>query len=105
MRDIAECMDQYVPPDVSRTDPRVSPLHAPSLEGLPRAIVFTAGFDLLCDEGTEYAQQLEKQGVDVRHIHQPAVPHGYITMTRVCSEAKDDIALMAKEVASFRTSD
>jgi len=101
MRDVAECMDQYVPADTSRKDPRVSPLFAPSLEGLPRALVFTAGFDLLRDEGTEYAERLEKEGVDVRHIRQPEVPHGYITMTRVCREANDDIATMAREVAAL----
>ena len=101
MRDVAECMDQYVPADVQRDDPRLSPLFAPSLEGLPRAVVFTAGFDLLCDEGTEYAERLEKEGVEVRHIRQPAVPHGYITMTRICPEARDDIALMAREVAAL----
>jgi len=101
MRDVAECMDQYVPANTSRKDPRVSPLFAPSLEGLPRALVFTAGFDLLRDEGTEYAERLEKEGVDVRHIRQPEVPHGYITMTRICREANDDIAMMAREVASL----
>lgn len=101
MRDVAECMDQYVPADVARDDLRISPIFAPSLEGLAKALVFTAGFDLLCDEGTEYAQRLEKQGVDVRHIHQPAMPHGYITMTRICREANDDISLMAAEVAEL----
>jgi acetyl esterase len=67
--------------------------------------VFTAGFDLLCDEGTEYAERLAKEGVEVRHIHQPAVPHGYITMTRICREATDDIALMAGEVAGLLRSE
>ena len=101
MRDVAECMDHYVPADIPRDDLRVSPIFSPSLDGLAKALVFTAGFDLLCDEGTEYAERLKKQGVDVRHIHQPAVPHGYITMTRLCHEATDDIALMATEVAAL----
>jgi len=102
MRDVAECMDRYVPAEIARDDPRVSPLFARSLEGLARAVVLTAGFDLLCDEGTEYAQRLEKEGVDVRHVHQPALPHGYITMTRVCREATDDISIMAREVSALR---
>ncbi|MGY8737548.1 MAG: alpha/beta hydrolase fold domain-containing protein [bacterium] len=42
-----------------------------SFEGLPHAIVVAAGCDLLSDEGTEYALLMEKQGVLVRHIHQP----------------------------------
>jgi acetyl esterase len=101
MRDVAECMDRYVPQDIPRDDPRVSPLFAASVEGTARAVVFTAGFDLLCDEGTEYAERLAKEGVEVRHIHQPAVPHGYIQMTRICREATDAIALMAGEVAGL----
>jgi acetyl esterase len=68
-------------------------------------IVVAAGFDLLSDEGTEYAQLMEKQGVEVRHIHQPAVPHGYITMTRICSEAKDNIAVMSQEVVTLLASE
>ena len=48
---------------------------------------------------------MEKQGVLVRHIHQPAVPHEHITMTRICSEANDDIAVMSQEVAILLASD
>ena len=48
---------------------------------------------------------MEKQGVLVRHIHQPAVPQRYITMTRICSEANDDIAVMSQEVAILLASD
>lgn len=44
---------------------------------------------------------MEKQGVEVRHIHQPAVPDKQITMLRVCSEANDNIAVMSQEVVTL----
>ena len=101
-KDCDTCFDAYVPESVSRSDPGVSPLRAPSFDGVCRAVVFTAGFDVLRDEGMAYADALEKSGVEVRRVHQPQMPHGYITMTRLVKEARDDIAIMASEVASLK---
>jgi len=97
-KDMQGCADLYVQDRVEKTDPGVSPLLADSLEGLAPALVFTAGFDVLRDEGIEYAERLAAAGVAVEHIHQPAMPHGYITMTRICSEARDDIGRIAAAV-------
>ena len=47
---------------------------------------------------------MEKQGGEVRHIHQPAVPHEHITMTPICSEANDNIAVMSQEVVTLLAS-
>ena len=100
-KDVRGCFDLYVPADTDATDPRVSPLYASTFEGLPKALVFTAGFDVLRDEGLEYVERLEKAGVEVEHVHQPAMPHGYITMTRLCREAREDIARMARAVGAL----
>ncbi len=97
MRDVTECFAAYAP-GVDRADPDLSPLKAPSLEGLPRAYVVTAGFDVLRDEGDAYADALAKAGVTVRHEREPTMPHGYVTMTRICVEAERTISQIAAEL-------
>ena len=96
--DVLDFWGHYAPPDMDRKDSGLSPLYAPSLAGLPPAVVVTAGFDVLRDEGVEYAQALTAAGVAVRAIHEPALPHGYITMNRICSEARATLDSIATEV-------
>jgi acetyl esterase len=61
-------------------DPRASPLLASSLAGLPPAIVSTAGFDPLRDEGEAYVTRLRESGVPVVHLDEPHLVHGFISM-------------------------
>lgn len=96
--DLEDCMRHYVPTEVDLSTPDLSPLHATSHAGLPRAFVITAGFDILRDEGVAYVAVLEKAGVDVRHLSESAMPHGFITMTRVCSEAENVLSEIAAEI-------
>jgi acetyl esterase len=59
-------------------DPYAAPLRAPSLSGLPPALVVLGGCDMLRDEGRAYADRLRADGVDVDEVCYPGQPHGFI---------------------------
>jgi acetyl esterase/lipase len=66
--------------DIDAADPRVSPLLADSLSGLPPALIATAGFDPLRDEGDSYAAALSAAGthVDLRTLR--SLTHGFASL-------------------------
>jgi acetyl esterase len=76
--DMSSLLDLYAPPGaVDRADPRLSPLLAEDLAGLPPAYLSTAGFDPLRDEGEEYAKRLADAGVRVTLDRIADLFHGY----------------------------
>ena len=80
------------------TDWRASPLSAPSVKGLPPALVMTAGYDVLRDEGQDFADRLESAGIAVERRHYPGQIHGFITMGRIIREANVAVAEAAAAV-------
>jgi acetyl esterase len=85
--DMAWYYDQYLPDAAQRADPVVDLLHAPDLAGLPPAVVATAEFDPLRDEGDAYAERLRAAGVTVRHLPGPGLIHGYFAFLGVVAAA------------------
>ncbi|MEU8800101.1 alpha/beta hydrolase [Spirillospora sp. NPDC048819] len=65
----------------------VSPLRAPDLAGVAPAVVHTAGFDPLRDEGNAYAEALRAAGVPVIHREWPTLNHGFFGLGGVSATA------------------
>ena len=85
----------YVPKGTDLTDPRLSPLRAKDLSGLPPALIVTAGFDPLRDEGEAYAQKLQEAGVEVALRRHDDLIHGFINFTGIGTRFREALAEMA----------
>jgi acetyl esterase len=85
----------YLSSEEEGTTPLASPLRAHSLAGLPPAIVITAEFDPLRDEGDAYARRLAAEGVAVQHSPYEGQIHSFIHMKEFIprgNEALDEVA-------------
>ncbi|MBI5257946.1 MAG: alpha/beta hydrolase [Burkholderiales bacterium] len=87
---------QYIDDPVHYEDWRSSPLLHRDLSGLPSALVLTAGFDPLRDEGRQYADALSAAGTPAQYVCFERQIHGFITMGRVIDEANTAVMLCAQ---------
>ena len=76
-------------------DWRASPIRAKSLAGLPPALVVTAGFDPLRDEGAAYAARLTEGGVRVDYVCYGGMIHGFVPMGRLIDTGNRAISHVA----------
>jgi len=90
--------DHYLDDAAHDQDWRASPLLHPDLTGLPPALVLTAGFDPLRDEGAQYAQALGDAGNRVSYVCFERQIHGFVTMGKVLDEANTAVGLCAAEL-------
>ncbi len=93
--------DHYLRGPEDRDDPRASPLLAGRFEGLAPALIRTAGFDPLRDEGEAYAQALQGAGVEVDYRCYERLIHNYIVMGRASAANKAAIDDLGDELRSF----
>ena len=92
--------DHYVD-EADRSDPRFAPLRADDLSGLPPAIVVTAEFDPLRDDGDAYAAALKAAGVPTEHVRARGHTHQSVTMVDVVLSGAVIRARMADALRQF----
>jgi acetyl esterase/lipase len=78
----------YLPAGVERGDPWISPLRATRFAGLPAAIIHTAEFDPMRDEGNAYAGKLVAAGVEVEHVCHDGMIHNFHAMGAILPQGR-----------------
>ncbi|WP_116198593.1 alpha/beta hydrolase [Amycolatopsis circi] len=96
--------DHYLPDEASRSAPDASPLRAANLAGLPSALVYTAEYDPLHDEGVAYAAALRAAGVDVTSEEAAGEMHGFFQMANIFPGYDDGIELVSRYISTFADS-
>jgi acetyl esterase len=93
--------NHYVADAAQRVDIRCAPLRTPDLSRLPPALIQTAEFDPLLDDGETYARRLRTAGTTVTLQRRAGLIHGYVGMgpaARVAREAIDDAASWVRTI-------
>jgi acetyl esterase len=92
--------EQYLPAGADLEDPVASPIYTPDLAGLPPALIITAEFDPLRDEGEAYAKLLEHAAVPVTVSRYDGMIHGFFGMTALVEGGR---IAVAEAAAALRT--
>ncbi len=91
----------YLADEKVADQPYVSPLRATDLSGLPEALILTAEFDPLCDEGEAYAQRLQEAGIRVKLTRYNGMIHGFMRMTSRLDKARLALYEVAETLKTF----
>lgn len=90
----------YLPEGADPSAPRLSPGRAQDLSGLAPALIYTAGFDMLLDQGEAYAERLAEAGVKVKRERFDALPHGFVAFSSASPAAQAALGRIATETAA-----
>ena len=90
--------DHYAPDPASRKNPDASPLQANDLSGLPPAIVVTAEYDPLREEGEAYADRMRAAGVPVEQQRFSGQMHHFFAMLNVLPGSAEAISYIADKL-------
>ncbi len=87
--------NHFIDDEGEANHPYVSPLRAENLSDLPQALIVTAEYDPLRDEGEAYGQRLQEAGVTVTQSRYPGMIHAFIRMTARLDKAKEALDQVA----------
>jgi acetyl esterase/lipase len=93
-------LEHYTQGRVDPADPRLSPLRAPSLAGLPPTLVITAEHDPLREEGRRYAERLNAEGTPVRYSNYVGMVHGFMSFPGLASGARQALGEICQELSA-----
>jgi acetyl esterase len=96
-RDLAD----YASLGAATDDPRLSPLQAAGLRGLPPALIHTAEFDPFRDEGEAYAEALRAAGVDAAAVRHPGMIHYFYALARAIPYAEAAAAQIGAQIRAM----
>ncbi len=105
--EIAWFMRCYLPAGTDPRDPDASPLQREDISGVAPALVYTAGFDPLRDEGQAYADKLMRAGVRVKQHEFRSLVHGFAQLGIVdaaraaVNQIADDVAAELRRTVEF----
>jgi acetyl esterase len=88
----------YLPDGASDADPRVSPLLYDSLNGLPPAVIVTAGCDPVCDDGKMYGERLAAAGVPVDYRCFEGTIHAFVSFAGAIPAGLDGLSFLASRI-------
>lgn len=91
---------QYLNDEEEKNNPLVAPMLAENLEGLPPALIITAQYDPLRDDGSLYASKLIEHGVDVEYKCYKGMIHGFLWMTEIIKQGEQAIDHIANRLSS-----
>ena len=91
--------DLYLRDEADAANPYAAPAAAESLAGLPPALVLTAEYDVLRDEGRQYAKRLQEAGVPTTHLDYAGMTHLFFNRWNAIDRARETIAFVGGELA------
>lgn len=104
-KDMVWSWGHYLSNELEGYQPYASPMRADDLSGLPPALILTAEYDPLRDEGEAYARKLEDAGVPVRLKRYEGMIHGFVRRTDLLDKAREalnDVATAIREALGAR---
>jgi acetyl esterase len=88
----------YAPPGTDPANPRISPLRADDVAGLPRTLIHTAEFDPLRDEGRDYFERLARAQSEVSYTCHPGMIHLFYGLAAVIPYARTAFEQIGGEI-------